>query len=253
MELSSCYRPIPAPPERRLRIAFAMPPWFDVPPKGYGGIESMAASLADALVGRGHTVVIVGPGRNGTRAHYRQTYPVAPSERIGHPVPEVLHAAWSNDILAGLDVDVVHDHSLAGPLTAPRRAAPTVVTAHCPCIGDMGAYYGIICRDTALVAISECQRQLSPGLRWASTVHNAINTADYAWRTDKDDFVLFLGRMSHFKGAHLAIDAAREAGRPIVLAGKLSEAHEKDYFEHYIKPRLGPDAVYVGEVDMAGK
>ena len=36
----------PAPVGRRLDIAFAMPPWFDVPPRAYGGIESLAACLA---------------------------------------------------------------------------------------------------------------------------------------------------------------------------------------------------------------
>jgi glycosyltransferase involved in cell wall biosynthesis len=65
--------------------------------------------------------------------------------------------------------------------------------------------------------------------------------------------VLFLGRFNADKGAHLAIDAARAAGRPIVLAGKLQEATEHTYFETEVRPRLGSDAVFVGEVDMPGK
>jgi glycosyltransferase involved in cell wall biosynthesis len=243
----------PAPQAQRLGIAFVMPPWFDVPPRAYGGIESLAAELADALIERGHSVFLVGAGRDGTRAQFRRTYKVPPSERIGESLPEALHAAWSNQYLEALDVDVIHDHSLAGPLTARGRGAPSVVTAHGPLTGEMAGYYRAVCTDTSLVAISDSQRDLAPDVRWAATVHNAIKSADYRFRTDKDDYVLFLGRMNPDKGAHLAIDAARAAGRRIVLAGKLSEQREQAYFDAEVKPRLGTDAEFIGEADMAAK
>src|SRR5690349_6538489 len=221
----------PAPVGRRLGIAFAMPPWFDVPPRAYGGIESLAACLAEALIERGHSLVIVGAVRDGTRAEFRRTYKVAPSERIGESIPEVLHAALSNRHLDELHVDVIHDHSLAGPLTARGRMVPTVVTAHGPVTGEMAGYYRAMSADTSLIAISDSQRRLAPDIRWAGIVYNAVKTADFRFRADKDDYVLFLGRMNPDKGAHLAIDAARAAGRRIVLAGKLSEPDEQAYFD----------------------
>jgi glycosyltransferase involved in cell wall biosynthesis len=128
-----------------------------------------------------------------------------------------------------------------------------VVTAHGPLAGEMALYYQAICVDTSLVAISDSQRRLAPDLRWASCVHNGIKTADFTFRDSKDDFVLFIGRMNPDKGAHVAIDAAREAGRRIVLAGKLNEPSEQEYFAAQVKPRLGDDAEFVGEADMAAK
>jgi Methylmalonyl-CoA mutase, C-terminal domain/subunit (cobalamin-binding) len=98
-------------PARKLNIAVAMPPWFDVPPDAYGGIESLVAGLIDALIERGHEVVMVGAGTNRTRAEFRRTYQEAPSERIGQALPEIVHAAWANRYLDELDVDVIHDHS----------------------------------------------------------------------------------------------------------------------------------------------
>jgi glycosyltransferase involved in cell wall biosynthesis len=251
--LSALQPPTSAPEAQRLGIAFVMPPWFDVPPRAYGGIESLAAKLVDALVERGHSVFLLGAGRDGTRAQFRRTYKVPPSERIGEAMPEALHAAWSNQYLDGLDVDVIHDHSLAGPLTARGRGAPTVVTAHGPLTGEMAGYYRAVCTDTSLVAISDSQRNLAPDVRWAATVHNAVKAADFRFRADKDDYVLFIGRICPDKGVHLAIDAARCAGRRIVLAGKLTEPHEHAYFEDEVKPRLGTDAEFVGEADMATK
>jgi len=250
---SSSPRERPGSPAQRLAIAFAMPPWFDVPPQAYGGIESLVADLVDAMVARGHSVFMVGAGRDGTRAQFSRTYEVAPSERIGEAMPEVLHTVWSNLYLDELDIDVIHDHSLAGPVTARGRQAPTVVTAHGPCAGEMLSYYRAVCADTSLVAISDSQRQLAPDVRWTATVHNAIKAADFRFREKKEDWVLFIGRMSPDKAAHLAIDAARAAGRRIVLAGKLQEPLEQAYFESEVQPRLGNDAEFIGEADMAAK
>ncbi|MCW2943865.1 MAG: sle [Actinoallomurus sp.] len=236
-----------------IRVALTLPPWFDVPPLAYGGIEALVADLADALIACGHEVVLVGAGKNGTRARFLRTYEEAPSDRLGEAMPEVLQAAWTNHYLDDMELDIVHDHSLAGPLTARGRTVPTVVTAHAPCSGEMVAYYRHLSRDVHLVAISEAQQRLAPDLDWAATVHNAIKVADFPFRTRKDDYVLFIGRFSPIKGAHLAIDAARRAGRPIVLAGKLQEPAEQAYFDAEVRPRLGADAEFIGEVGMRAK
>ena len=48
----------------RLRVGLLAPPWVPVPPPGYGGTEQVLATLADALVERGHDVVLVAATRN---------------------------------------------------------------------------------------------------------------------------------------------------------------------------------------------
>src|SRR4051812_43665353 len=124
-----------------LRIAMVAPPFYELPPKGYGGIEVVLAKLTDALVARGHDVTLIGAGRDGTTAHFRRTYPEAQGARLGQPLPEVLHAAAAAQILADLDIDIIHDHTLAGPLLARGRVTPTVVTVHGPVAGEPGRYY----------------------------------------------------------------------------------------------------------------
>ncbi|GAA3138767.1 glycosyltransferase family 4 protein [Planomonospora alba] len=246
-------------PERRveraggLRIAMIAPPWYDVPPRAYGGIEAMLADLVTGLTRRGHEVTLVGAGRSGVPGRFLRTYETAPSERIGEPLPEVLHVARARRLLAGTGADIVHDHSLAGPLTAAARAVPTVVTCHGSVAGELADYYRALGGDVSLVAISDAQRRIAPDLNWAGTVHNALDVSTFPLRERKEDWVLWLGRFNIDKGAHLAIDAARAAGRRIVLAGKLTEAVEQAYFDEYVRPRLGPDAEYVGEADAARK
>src|SRR6266545_1071655 len=48
------------------------------------------------------------------------------------------------EALDDLRVDVVHDHCLAGPLTAARRRVPTVLTAHGPLDGEVRRYYELL-------------------------------------------------------------------------------------------------------------
>jgi glycosyltransferase involved in cell wall biosynthesis len=66
-------------------------------------------------------------------------------------------------------------------------------------------------------------------------------------------YVVWLGRMCHDKGPDRAILAARRAGLPIRLAGKMQSADEHQYFADRVEPLLGDDAVYLGEVDADGR
>ncbi|MBC6460147.1 glycosyltransferase family 4 protein [Actinomadura sp. HBU206391] len=245
-------RPLPGP--GRLCIAMTLPPWYDVPPRAYGGIEALVAYLVDALVARGHDVVMVAAGTNGTRARFLRTFEEPQSDRLGEAMPEVLQAVWANRYLKDHDnIDIVHDHSLVGPLTASGRQVPTVLTAHGACTGEMHDYYRLPGPDVHLVAISDAQRRLSPDLSWEGMVHNAIKVGDYPFRSNKDDYVLFVGRFNPDKGAHLAIESARRAGRRILLAGKVNEGYERAYFDEEIRPRLGAGVEFLGEAEMARK
>jgi glycosyltransferase involved in cell wall biosynthesis len=236
-----------------LRIAVVTPPWYALPPEGYGGIESMCHLLVEGLFARGHQVILVGVERADTHARFIRTYLKQQSHRIGQSLPDIIHAAAFAHFLTSLDVDIVHDHSLAGPLLAFGRDVPTVVTAHGPTEGEFGIYYSLISSAVSLVAISESQRQMAPDLSWVATVHNAIWVDEYPYRTDKEDFVLWLGRASPDKGAHLAIDVAREVGIRIVLAGKCVEPEEEEYFATEIQPRLGPGVEWTGEANAIRK
>jgi glycosyltransferase involved in cell wall biosynthesis len=236
-----------------LRIGMLAPPWFELPPDGYGGIEAIVYSLVQGLVARGHDVTLISAGEDRTEARSQQTYEEPPSERLGQALPEVVHAAVASRQLEDLHLDVVHDHSLAGPLTSSERRAPTVVTTHGPVEDELRVLYGSFGEDTSLVAISEFQRELAPELPWVATVHNAIPVDEYPMRADKEDFCLFLGRVNPEKAPDLAIEVARRAGRPIVLAAKCSEPDERTYFDERVRPLLGADAEWLGEADNQQK
>jgi glycosyltransferase involved in cell wall biosynthesis len=237
-----------------MHIAMIAPPYFNVPPAAYGGIETVVADLVDSLVGRGHKVTLIGAGNHATRAQrFITTYDMGPADRLGEPMPEMVHAAKVATILDTLDADVIHDHTMVGPLLARGRLTPTVVTAHGPVHGDPGEFYRALGATVQLVAISNAQRASAPDLTWAGTVHNAIRADSFPFRAEKEDYALFLGRFHPEKAPHLAIDAARAAGLPIVLAGKCSEPIERAYFAREIEPRTGKDVTIFGVADSSAK
>jgi glycosyltransferase involved in cell wall biosynthesis len=240
-------------PQTALNVAIVAPPWFTVPPHGYGGVENVCADLVGGLLDRGHRVTLIGAGADGTDARFVATYDEPPSARLGEPLPEVLHTAAAARALADLAPDVVHDHTLAGPLQARGRTAPTIVTMHGPVAGEDGEYYRQLGSSIDLVAISAAQRRAAQDLPWVGTVHNALDVDTYPFRTDKDPVLLFLGRLHPDKGVHLAIDAARAAGLPIMVAGKCAEPIEREYFRTHVEPRLGPDVTMLGPVDATRK
>ncbi len=244
-------------PDRPLRVAMVVPPYFDVPPKAYGGVEAVVADLADALVDRGHHVTLIGAGRPGTKARFVPVWDRTVPELLGEPYPEVMHAIAARRavqrLAAAEGVDVVHDHSLAGPLNAPAYGVPTVVTVHGPVGEDMVRYYTELGDDVHLVAISDRQRELAPGLNWIGTVHNALRLADWPFQSEKDDYALFLGRFHPDKAPHLALEAAHRAGLRLVLAGKCAEPIEKEYFEREVRPRLTDNDHVFGVADATAK
>lgn len=235
-----------------LRVAMVAPPWFEVPPAAYGGTELVVANLVDELVRRGHDITLIASGRHLTSAsRFVQVFRDPPTTHLGEPLPEVVNAATAAAILddGELDVDVVHDHTLAGPLLARGRETPTVVTMHGPVTGPDAVYYEHLGQSAGLVAISGAQRRTNCRLHWVGTVHNAVDVPSFPFRDHKDEYVAWIGRFAPDKAPHLAIDAARQAGRRIVLAGKLNEPCERAYFDREIAPRLGSDVDFVGEAD----
>jgi glycosyltransferase involved in cell wall biosynthesis len=104
-----------------------------------------------------------------------------------------------------------------------------------------------------LVAISEAQRAMAPGLPFAGVRHNGLSLDATPFQATPDGYLAFLGRMSPEKGAADAIRIARRAGLPLHIAAKCREPAEHAYFAEHIAPELGPDVVWMGELNAIEK
>lgn len=238
------------PGRRPLRIAMVAPPWYEIPPLGYGGLEQVVAGLVDSLVALGHDVTLFGAGtRTGTKAHFVSTVDEPQFPHLGEALPELVHVTKVNQLIGRGSFDVVHDHTMIGPLTAAQRHIPTVVTVHGPPHGDYGDYLRHVDGGVSLVAISDAQRRSAPDLVWAATVHNGLNFTGPVRSAPGRGPVLWLARFSPDKGPDLAIQACRAAGLPLILAGKCNEPTERRYLDEVVSPLLGSDVELIINAD----
>jgi hypothetical protein len=79
-------------------------------------------------------------------------------------------------------------------------------------------------------------------------IHHGIDLSRFLFGSGDGGYVAFLGRMNPDKGPHRAIASARAAGVPIMLAAKMWEEDERNFFRTTVEPLLGPDALYLGEL-----
>jgi glycosyltransferase involved in cell wall biosynthesis len=241
-------------------VALIAPPYFEVPPKDYGGTEAVIADLADGLITRGHKVFVLGAGRSTTDAQFVTVSPEAVPERLGQARPELVHAMEVRRAITRLahrdGLDIVHDHTMAAGLNASSNGSlgvKTVSTVHTTIDVDMHRYYSAADRDLSLVAISHRQRMLAPDLNWVGTVHHGIRVTDWPFRSAKDDYALFLGRFCPEKAPHLALEAAHSADIPLVLAGAFVEPSDRPYFEQQVRPLLTDVDKVIGPVGGLAK
>ena len=66
-------------------------------------------------------------------------------------------------------------------------------------------------------------------------------------------YLLFLSRISHEKGPHLAIEVAKKLEMKLIIAGNVDTVDEQ-YFRQEILPKVDGDQIkYVGEADFDRK
>ena len=236
-----------------MRIGLIAPPGVPVPPTAYGGTESVIDRLARGLVRTGHEVLLAAAAnsacpvpRVGGTDEAAEAAPVC-----ADAVTELRHVITS--YAAMTDVDVVHDHTLTGPLYRNSPAGtPVVTTAHGPFDATLSPVYRAM-RGVAVVAISYHQAATADGVPLAGVIHHGLDVESVPVGDGTSGYASFLGRMSPEKGPRQAALVARAAGVPLRMAAKLREPAEREYFDAEVKPLLCSDVEFLGELGCAEK
>ncbi len=229
------------------------PPFVAVPPVRYGGTELVLAALVDGLVARGHAVTLYASGDSSVSATALRPYF---SRAVWPPDPQFelvqsATAVW--DLLDRGDADIVHAHAGTALAFAPLIGRPMIYTIHhdreegiCELIRAAGR------APLTCVAISHRQRARLEGLP-AEVIHHGLPPDRYPPGSGKGAYAAFLGRFAREKGVAEALDAAREAGVPIHLAGR-PHPPDAEYYREEVASRLhGKDVRWFGEIGHEGK
>ncbi|HEV2369846.1 MAG TPA: glycosyltransferase family 4 protein, partial [Acidimicrobiales bacterium] len=218
-------------------------------PVAYGGTEAVLDSLARGLADVGHDVLLFTTGDSTCPvlrvSVFEQSLGVGTA--TAGAASELRHVIAAYEIVA--DYDVVHDHTLVGPVYADRLPwLPVITTNHAPFASDLGPLYQAVRDRVPVIAISHHQAAAAHDVNLAGVIHHGVDTDRFPVGKGDGGYALFLGRMNPDKGVHLAIEIAREAGVPLRIAAKMREKVEQDYFDDYVSPLLGGDIEYLGEV-----
>ncbi len=234
-----------------MKILQLAPVWERVPPPAYGGIEVVVSLLTEELVRQGHEVTLFASGDSVTSATLRSTYPRAlRPERDSVPDPDQI--VWIHNAAALIEAqdgyDVIHNHAGELPLIfSSLVTTPMLTTFHGPPSSNIEQiwtrYHGFY------NSISDSQRRGFPEEGWLGTIYHGIDVETFPFDEAKDDYLLFLSRVSDEKGPLQAIEMARRLGRRLIVAGKV-DWRDREFFEAKVAPLIDGDWVrFLGEAD----
>jgi glycosyltransferase involved in cell wall biosynthesis len=231
---------------RPLRIA-QVAPVGTATRRGAGeSVEELVALMCDELVVRGHDVTLFATGDSETSAELRHYF----ARGYEHD-PELWDWQFTEYMHVGHayahadEFDVIHCHSYHFGLPFARFiTTPNVHTHHVHMEPGVIAAYRRL-PQVQLVAVSEYHAQGYAGCPNLELIPHGIETAAFPFGESSGDYLLFVGRMISDKGPAKAIEIARQAGMPLVLAGPA-----EDGFDDAVAPRIdGRQVSYVGRVD----
>ena len=215
-----------------------------------GGAEQVLASLDRALTAAGHRSVVIAPEGSSVTGELHAV--PAPDGPIEGELRECNHEAVRARIARVIErdrPDLVHLHGIDFGSYLPAPGLPVLVTLHLPLAWYAPEWLIPERPRTCLQPVSANQASLAgPGVRLLEPIPNGVDLNRYR-PGPKGNRALVLGRIAPEKGFHDALDAARIAGVPLDVAGKVFPYpdHER-YFAGQVAPRLDADRRYLGPV-----
>src|SRR5579885_259398 len=219
----------------RLTILSVGYPLAAVSSETAGGAEQILATLDEAFVEAGHRSLVIAPEGSQVRGLLLPTH--ALSGELDEEAKQNGRSQHRDAIVRALSrfsVDVIHMHGVDYFHYLPEDGPPVAVTLHLP----LGWYSSEALAPrrprTRLICVSKSQYRNAPAnAQIDGVIENGVRLGDSVrWGRRKAGYVIAMGRVCPEKGFHIAMDAARDAGYPLWLAGTVYRyPSHQEYFE----------------------
>ena len=221
-----------------------------------GGAEQVLSELDHALVEAGHRSIVVaceGSRMRGLLVPVPRAEGVLDAQAIAAAGARHRHA-----IAAALDrwpVDVVHLHGIDFEAYLPPPGVPALVTLHAPANWYSRSALYPSRPDTWLHCVSPRQHAgVAPNPHLLPPIENGVAIQAFSALRMRRPWALVLSRIAPEKGIHIAIDAAKIADVPLLIAGQLFDYPEhRRYFHEDVLPRLDHWRRFIGAVGLLRK
>jgi glycosyltransferase involved in cell wall biosynthesis len=147
-------------------------------------------------------------------------------------------------------------HSLDFHHYLPGGDVPVLATLHLPPDWYPQSIFNTNRHRFGMNCVSRSQHRSCPeSPLLVDPIGNGVDTGRLCpSNAPKGNYALTLGRVCPEKGFHLAMDAARTAGIPLLVAGQVFPYQRHiEFFDREIRPRLSADCRFLGPVKFARK
>ena len=226
---------------RLLLVAYPLLPVSD---KSAGGAEQILWTLERELAARGWQTAVAACAGSSVAGELIPTGR-APLVRDGFVEREKEHTERVVAACEREEFAMILDHSGHFFRHAARVNGPVLATLHLPRSFYAEEAFDGLAQNVSFNCVSETQRPTFASVpRVLGVVRNGIALERFPMGGRRADYVLWLGRVCPEKAPHLAIEAAKRAGLPIVVAGQVYPFRSHgEYWEHEVKPLIDGDHV----------
>jgi glycosyltransferase involved in cell wall biosynthesis len=219
--------------------------------------------IAKGMVEKGHEVTLL--GTNDSIIPGVKTIGIIPHSFVELPVSEnpyyaetsyLVQLAKKVEIISS-DFDIVHNHTypeFINVMIADKIKVPMLTTIHAEATPELDTVLSLF--PTAhFVSISQAHKKGFTKTKIDDVVYNGIDTNLYPYHEQKEDYMLWIGRLSKAKnsdgtffdpkGVKWAIQLAQQIGKQLLLSGNVED---RDFFEKDVKPHLNDKIQWIGEV-----
>lgn len=226
-----------------MKIAILSPIAWRTPPRKYGPWEQMASNITEGMLELGIGVTLFATGDSITKGQLDSVceHPYADDSSVDPKVAECLHI--SHLMEQASQFDLIHNNFDFLPLSySCLIKTPMVTTIHGFSSPKIIPVYKKYNSNGYYVSISNSDR--SDELDYIATVYNGVNTNEFIFSSESDDYLLFFGRIHPEKGVYESIQIAKKSKRKLIISGLIQD---QEYFELKVKPFINDnDIVYVG-------
>lgn len=236
-----------------LNVAY---PFAPIGPDAVGGAEQTVTQLDAALAHDGHESIVMaceGSVIDGILLATRKPPGILDEterRRIYEQYRYTMHK-----FIEKWPIDLIHMHGVDFYEYLPAPGVPVLVTLHLPVHWYPEKIFRLERPRTYLHCVSARQRSCCPSCtNLLAEIENGVPPELLASRHARRNFVVTMGRVCPEKGFHLALEAAKRAQAPLLLAGEIFryKAHE-NYFKDEIAPRLDQLRRFIGPIGFRRK
>lgn len=222
--------------------------------------------LTSGLIKKGHKVTILGTGNSVVPG--AKIIPVIPKSFVEMPAYENPFYAETGFLVKmaktlekiGNQFDIIHNHTypeFINLLVVDKLKVPVLTTVHAqmtPELDEVLSYFNNL-KNSRFVSISKAHKKLAKKTKIWKVIYNGVDTNLYSFSPKKENYLLWLGRLSKAKdkkgnfmdpkGVRWAIQLAKETNSKLFLSGNVEDV---EFFNRDVKPYLSRKIQWIGPV-----